>query len=91
VPTVPIRYVTNRVCSGLMLFVGCNYLRSYYLHSCTRVGIRLLPGIITRRYVRSRNVGNCRGFYSRKGKSHKKSRFAVGTALALPLIDGRLS
>ena len=36
------------------------------------------------------NLGNFRGFYSQKGKSHKKS-ITVGTPMAPPLINGRLS
>jgi len=38
-----------------------------------------------------RNLGNFRGSYNRNGKLHKKSRFWLGTPLALPLIEGRLS
>jgi len=37
------------------------------------------------------NLGNFMGYYSGKGKSHKKSQFRIGTLLALTLIDGRLS
>ena len=80
--------------NGLLLLIGSNYLRSYYLwrnylwscyfQSCTRVRTCLLPGLITRRYVKNRNSANFRDFYSRYGKSHKKvdsgwsHRYTVG-------------
>jgi len=40
---------------------------------------------------RYRNLGNFRGFYTAETISRIKSRFEMGTLLALPVIDGRLS
>jgi len=43
--------------NGLVLLVGSNYSRSYYLQSCTRMHTCFLPGFITHRYMTNRKFG----------------------------------